>query len=67
MRDFKLILKKEMLDIFRDKRSFVMLFVPVLIFPLMYMLMGTQLDKEELKKNIPCIVEDAPGSIDEEL
>lgn len=67
MRDFKLILKKEMLDIFRDKRSFVMLFVPVLIFPLMYMLMGTQLDKEELKKNIPCIVEYAPGSIDEEL
>ncbi|MGN0635616.1 MAG: ABC transporter permease [Acutalibacteraceae bacterium] len=67
MRDFKLILKKEMLDIFRDKRSFVMLFVPVLIFPLMYMLMGTQLDKEELKKNIPCIVDYVPGSIDEEL
>lgn len=67
MHDFQLILKKELTDILRDKRSFIMLFVPVLILPLMYMLMGTQLNKDELTQNIPCIVDCAPNASDRAL
>lgn len=55
--DYVLILKKELLDIFRDKRSFVTLFIPVLLFPLMYFFMGTQLTDGNLMENIPCIVD----------
>lgn len=55
--DFVLILKKELLDIFRDKRSFITLFIPVLLFPLMYFFMGTQLSSGNLTENIPCIVD----------
>ena len=65
--DFSLILKKELKDIMRDKRSFVMLFIPVLIFPLMCIFMGSQLDKDKLTKNIPCIVECGPSAADEAL
>ncbi len=54
--DYILILKKELLDIFRDKRSFVTLFIPVLLFPLMYFFMGTQLSGGNLTEDIPCIV-----------
>lgn len=43
MDNFGLILKKELTDIVRDKRSFVMLFIPILLFPIMFTLMGTQL------------------------
>ena len=57
MRDFKLVLIKELKDILRDKRSFVMMFVPVLLFPLMFTLMGSQMDTKNLEANIPCIVE----------
>ena len=67
MRDFTLILHKELIDIFRDKRSFIMIFVPVLLFPLMFMLMTSQLGQSELQKDIPCIVEYTPGSSDETL
>ena len=42
MRDYRLILKKELTDILRDKRSFIMLFVPVLLFPMMFLLLDTQ-------------------------
>ena len=66
MRDFKLVLKKELTDILRDKRSFIMLFVPVLLFPMMYILMGTQLNKD-YTKNLPCIVDVEPGTADETL
>lgn len=66
MRDFKLILKKELTDILRDKRSFIMLFVPVLLFPMMYILMGTQMNKD-YSRNIPCIVDVEPGTDDETL
>ncbi len=54
--DFVIILKKELLDIFRDKRSFVTLFIPILLFPMMYFFMGTQLSSEVIEKDIPCIV-----------
>lgn len=54
--DYVLILKKELVDIFRDKRSIVTLFVPVLLFPLMYFFMGTQLSSGNLTEDIPCIV-----------
>lgn len=54
--DYILILKKELIDIFRDKRSIVTLFVPVLLFPLMYFFMGTQLSGGNLTEDIPCIV-----------
>ena len=54
--DYVLILKKELIDIFRDKRSIVTLFIPVLLFPLMYFFMGTQLSGGNLTENIPCIV-----------
>ncbi len=56
-KDYVLILKKELTDIFRDKRSIAMLFVPVLIFPLMYFFMGTQLTGSNITENIPCIVD----------
>lgn len=56
-KDYILILKKELTDIFRDKRSIAMLFVPVLMFPLMYFFMGTQLTDSNLTENIPCIVD----------
>lgn len=55
--DYILILKKELTDIFRDKRSIATLFVPVLLFPLMYFFMGTQLSGGNLTENIPCIVD----------
>ncbi len=54
--NYVLILKKELIDIFRDKRSIVTLFIPVLLFPLMYFFMGTQLSGGNLTENIPCIV-----------
>ncbi len=57
MNNYLLILKKELIDIFRDKRSFITLFIPVLLFPLMYFFMGTQLSGGNLTENIPCIVE----------
>lgn len=57
LNDYVLILKKELTDIFRDKRSIVTLFVPVLLFPLMYFFMGTQLSGGNLTEDIPCIVE----------
>ena len=65
--DYSLILKKELKDIMRDKRSFVMLFVPVLIFPLMCIFMGSQLNKDDLTEKIPCIVECGPSDADEAL
>lgn len=65
--NYKLILKKELTDILRDKRSFLMLFVPVLLFPLMYMLMGTQLKNEGLEHNVPCIVECGSSASDRAL
>ncbi|MBQ2903144.1 MAG: ABC transporter permease [Clostridia bacterium] len=55
--DYILILKKELTDIFRDRRSIVTLFIPVLLFPLMYFFMGTQLSGGNLTENIPCIVD----------
>lgn len=67
MREFKLILQKELTDIMRDKRSFIMLFVPVLIFPLMYMLMGTQLKDDNLQTHIPCIVTCGANASDKAL
>lgn len=57
LNDYLLILKKELIDIFRDKRSIVTLFVPVLLFPLMYFFMGTQLSGGNLTEDIPCIVD----------
>lgn len=54
--NYILILKKELTDIFRDKRSIATLFVPVLLFPLMYFFMGTQLSEGNLTEDIPCIV-----------
>lgn len=66
LNDYVLILKKELTDIFRDKRSIVTLFVPVLLFPLMYFFMGTQLSGGNLTENIPCIV-DCKTASDEAL
>ena len=57
LNDYILILKKELTDIFRDRRSIVTLFIPVLLFPLMYFFMGTQLSGGNLTENIPCIVD----------
>lgn len=57
LKDYVLVLQKELVDIFRDKRSFITLFIPVLIFPVMYFLMGTQLSGGNIKENIPCIVD----------
>lgn len=57
LNDYVLILKKELTDIFRDKRSIVTLFIPVLLFPLMYFFMGTQLSGGNLTEDIPCIVD----------
>lgn len=57
LKDYWLVLQKELIDIFRDKRSFITLFIPVLIFPVMYFLMGTQLSAGFITENIPCIVE----------
>jgi sodium transport system permease protein len=65
MRDFKLILHKELIDILRDKRSFIMLFVPVLLFPMMFILMGSQLN-QDYTKDLPCIVQTG-SSADEAL
>ena len=56
LKDYCLVLQKELIDIFRDKRSFITLFIPVLIFPVMYFLMGTQLSGGNITENIPCIV-----------
>lgn len=64
--NYTLILKKELLDIFRDKRSFITLFIPVLLFPLMYFFMGTQLSEGNLEQDIPCIV-DCETKADREL
>lgn len=48
--NFGLILKKELTDIVRDKRSFIMLFVPVILFPAMFLLMGSQIEKNGQEK-----------------
>lgn len=57
LNDYILILKKELTDIFRDRRSIVTLFIPVLLFPLMYFFMGTQLSGGNLTEDIPCIID----------
>lgn len=61
MKNFWTVLRKEFLETFRDVRSLIMLFVPVLIFPLMFSFVGTQIDKaqEDVKKEIKIAVSDA--------
>ena len=61
MKNFWTVLRKEFLETFRDVRSLIMLFVPVLIFPLMFSFVGTQIDKaqEDVKKEVKIAVSDA--------
>ncbi len=64
LKDYLLVLGKEITDILRDKRSFIMLFLPVLIFPMIYFFFGIQIKKanEEVEKDIPVAVECATAS-----
>jgi len=41
------IIKKEFLNLIRDKKAFIALFVPLILFPLVYLIMGTQLENIE--------------------
>ena len=61
MKNFWTVLRKEFLETFRDMRSLIMLFVPVLIFPLMFSFVGTQIDRaqEDVKKEVKIAVSDA--------
>lgn len=48
MRNFMIVLKKELRDFFRDKRSLVMMLIPILLFPL---LLGFAKNQEDAADN----------------
>lgn len=63
----KIVLKKELRDIFRDKRTWIAsVLIPVLIFPLMFFLMGIGQNKMErsLEKDIPVAIEADDPSVE---
>lgn len=47
MKKFWVVLKKECLDCFRDKRSIVMMILPLLIFPLLLTVYNTQIESAD--------------------
>ena len=53
------ILKKELLSFFRDRKTLLALLLPVLIFPIMFSIAGTQLraGQESLEQSIPVYCE----------
>ena len=63
----KIVLKKELRDIFRDKRTWIAsVLIPVLIFPLMFFLMGLGQNKMErsLEKDIHIAIEGVDESME---
>ncbi|MBR6766091.1 MAG: hypothetical protein IKM06_06365, partial [Clostridia bacterium] len=66
MKKFLIILKKELLDCFRDKRSIVMMILPLLIFPLLLTFYNEQIESadESLAEQLVLATNDEAGIAD---
>ena len=60
MKKFKVVLKKELIDCFRDKRSILMMFLPIIIFPILLTFYNQQLNSanQSTSKNITLATND---------
>ena len=63
MKKFWIVLKKELLDCFRDKRSIVMMILPLLIFPLLLTFYNEQIESadESLEEQLILATNDEAG------
>lgn len=63
--NFMLVFKKELLDIFRDKKTiFITILIPLLLFPVIFFIMGNTMDKtvKEVNEQIKITIEDSKDS-----
>lgn len=61
-----IIVKKEFLDLFRDRKTWITTaLLPVILFPALFLIIGNVMAKtsEEASKNIPIAIEDPSGQV----
>ena len=61
----KLVFKKELKDIFRDRKTLITgVLIPIIIFPLLFTVIGFSMDKsaEQVEQNLTVAIADAGSS-----